>query len=421
MPSFKMEQRDSKLEISRTLQKDGKLLKSTTVQGDSIFDKNTRLPTYSEPLQSNRCAGKKPSSETKLHHFQNSSEKNYHNHKRETTQEINARKSSERSLIASERISGNNDTKSKKKSVLLTIGRDAFPGNSSCAIECEKGLDMSRIEHYESSSNKNVQQKKTSEVQEYSKRLSSKSNLSHKGLVENRKYVNRSCSEKLTCSDNHGIAGDRNSLARSQETESKRNALIKNNSYSPGCLSRERSETGGVHCRVPATKYESSKSLSIKDLARTKAKKMKECALMKAKDGKWRESRDLLKDVVEIYKAMEKFGPPYYNPIHLADTYYHLGIALNWMGETRDALDTLDESLRLRRLHGEDDVHVASVLSYIGMIKGNKGDYDGAIYNLRLARLIQRRSNGQDDATTSKLLEDYLRARKSLGNRALAA
>jgi len=92
------------------------------------------------------------------------------------------------------------------------------------------------------------------------------------------------------------------------------------------------------------------------------------------------------------------------------------------MEKTEDALEALNKSLDLRRKKlGDNHLDVASVLSYIGMIKGNKGDYECAIRILKLASFIQRNNQGYESATISQLLNDFSHAHDALGSRALAA
>jgi len=137
------------------------------------------------------------------------------------------------------------------------------------------------------------------------------------------------------------------------------------------------------------------------------AKMMKDIALMKASESRWKESHDLLQNVLQLQVKMKHLSPPSYNPFDIANTYYHLGIALNWMGKFNDALVALNESLTMHRRYGEDNMFVASVLFSIGLIKGNKGLYEDAIDNLKLSQIFYPYAQGHDDPMTYRLLKDF--------------
>jgi len=160
--------------------------------------------------------------------------------------------------------------------------------------------------------------------------------------------------------------------------------------------------------------YNSStcQTFSIFDLLHKDAKKMKEIALIKARDGKWNESFKLLQRAIRLHEGLKCIGPPYYNHLDVANTYYHFGVTLNWLCKSDLALEALNKSHDLiRKVLGDDHLDVASVLFCIGMIKGNNGDYQGAIDSLRLARSIQRRTQGYDDTTTSQSLINFIHLR----------
>jgi len=138
--------------------------------------------------------------------------------------------------------------------------------------------------------------------------------------------------------------------------------------------------------------------------------RMKELGLEKAKKANWEESHCVLKKVLQLQEAtLSRESPEVSHTIHC------IGVALNWLGHSEAALLQLDEALRLRqRVLGNDHLDVAATHYIIGSINGKTGNYEHAIYHLKLARDIEIKNLGGSLKPASQLIKDFELARTFL-------
>jgi len=109
-----------------------------------------------------------------------------------------------------------------------------------------------------------------------------------------------------------------------------------------------------------------------------KCKELKDIALLRGKEGKWKESYDILQYVLQIEEDVIRKNRQSVSPLDLATTFFHIGITLNWLGDLEGALNAFNESFILRKTFlGEDHKDVASAQFYISMIQeSSKGNVD---------------------------------------------
>jgi len=255
-----------------------------------------------------------------------------------------------------------------------------------------------------------------------------------KNIPEGRRaLLQKSISYKAPCHKSSATLPDRSSFCRSSsfkmnpkpyvDANHVRGTSISSDSFS---YRKERPSSFDTHSvmtksteNVTGTRAE--RLLDIEILYQ-ESQNFKRRALVKATEGQWKEVYNLLLNALHLESEMEEFQHNLYNPLDVAHTLYHLGVALNWLGRVELALDALYESLNLRRKKlGDDHLDVALTLVYIGRVEGGKGDYKSAISNLRSAQNIYHRAFGSYDAATSRLINGYQHALVKKNNRANAA
>merc|ERR1711923_197265 len=114
-----------------------------------------------------------------------------------------------------------------------------------------------------------------------------------------------------------------------------------------------------------------------------KTKELKEVALLRAKEGEWKESCDILQSVLQIEEDIIRSNShSIISPLDLANTFFHLGISFNWLGDPKSALNAFTESFILRKTFlGENHKDVVSAQYYISMIQGSKEIINGSAKN----------------------------------------
>merc|ERR1711862_184910 len=103
----------------------------------------------------------------------------------------------------------------------------------------------------------------------------------------------------------------------------------------------------------------------------------------------------------------------YQNPSHheifveIAESYFYIGILLDLLGQSQDAIINLIKALKIRQ-RKLDNNHMDIAWTYfnLGIIKGKIGNINSAISDLEACILIQRR-NAVSSSTTDALLKQY--------------
>lgn len=114
--------------------------------------------------------------------------------------------------------------------------------------------------------------------------------------------------------------------------------------------------------------------------------KMKGIALVKAEQGLWKETYDMLGKILESQISL--FG---FNNAEIANTLYYIGSTLNRLGQHEDALIELEKGLNILfpQRYTEKNMDLASIFYEIGMIYGKNNDIKAALYYLDLSKQVE--------------------------------
>ena len=138
--------------------------------------------------------------------------------------------------------------------------------------------------------------------------------------------------------------------------------------------------------------------------------KMIDIATSKAKEGLWEESYFILKSVLSYEEKSLGDDHP-----QVANTLYHMSVALQHLGDSEGALSCLQEGVKILfpRRHKVKNADLAALFYQCGVIKGKSRDYTGAIYYLDLSKQVEIHIFGQCSAKTNNLLLNYQNMRKT--------
>jgi len=136
---------------------------------------------------------------------------------------------------------------------------------------------------------------------------------------------------------------------------------------------------------------------------------LKRLAIQWGQIGQWEKSYDMLQEIMICENKMLDYNIGI-SPIDYAETLYHLGIALEWMGKNEAALDLLNKTLTIRRkMLGDHHLLVAATQCGIGVVKGIMGDYQGAITSLRISQEITENVFGCEDDSSCMIKRQKLK------------
>jgi len=142
----------------------------------------------------------------------------------------------------------------------------------------------------------------------------------------------------------------------------------------------------------------------------TIVREMKEIASSETKKGQPREAYKILKQVIRCERATLGRDNP-----QVANTLYHIGVALNFMGDSKGALLALQDGIRIlfpQRFKIEN-MDLAALFYQYAVIEGNRGDYHSALYHLDLAGQVESHLLGHCSEKIAKKVADYKYAQKS--------
>jgi len=136
-------------------------------------------------------------------------------------------------------------------------------------------------------------------------------------------------------------------------------------------------------------------------------KKMKQIANSKAEQRLWEESYFILKGVLRCERTSLGNNHP-----QVANTLYHIGLALNWLGDSENAISALEEGIQILfpRRYSERNVDLAAMYYQYGIVEGKRGDYTSALYHLDLAKQVEIHIFGNATEKIRKIIEDYKHA-----------
>jgi len=132
--------------------------------------------------------------------------------------------------------------------------------------------------------------------------------------------------------------------------------------------------------------------------------KMKQIALKKSDEGCWEESYNILQNVLEVQQV--SLGTM--NP-EVANTKYHIGHALKWMGKPKAALLWFESAHNILNLKNSSADKI-KILKEIAMIQGEMGELDIEIRILKRVQSMERLVFGGEDRSTSMILRELMRA-----------
>ena len=140
---------------------------------------------------------------------------------------------------------------------------------------------------------------------------------------------------------------------------------------------------------------------------------MKNIAFTKATQGFWQESYAILHKVCDCEKVSMGDHP------EVANTLYHMGVALHNLGKYEIALGYLDNGLRILypRRYFDKNLDLAAIYYQIGSIKAKIGNYKSAFANLDLCRQVEEHILGHVTRRTN-MKEEELKAFRRPSQRA---
>jgi len=128
------------------------------------------------------------------------------------------------------------------------------------------------------------------------------------------------------------------------------------------------------------------------DTSVSKAKQLKQIALTKAEESKWKESQDLLLKICEFERALQSCDKKNFS-LDLADFLHHLGVAQSQLGNIEAALKSFHESLMLHQQLKSDAFNAVPTILTIAKLNLN-GETEGTedeVYKLLTSQLAQHR------------------------------
>jgi hypothetical protein len=139
-------------------------------------------------------------------------------------------------------------------------------------------------------------------------------------------------------------------------------------------------------------------------------RKMKVIAANKAKQGLWEESYFTLRNVLRCEQASLGNEHP-----QVANTLYHMGVALYFLGDTVGALAALEDGIQILfpMRYREKNVDLAALFYQCGLIKGENNDDPAALYYLDLAKQVEIYIFGNVTEKTIRSISDYEYAKKA--------
>ena len=139
-------------------------------------------------------------------------------------------------------------------------------------------------------------------------------------------------------------------------------------------------------------------------------RKMKDVSSAKAKQGLWKESYSILKNILRCEKASLGDDHP-----QVANTLYHIGVAFNYLGDVDGALSSLQEGIHILfpKRYTDKNVDLAALFYQCGVVKGQNGNYSAALYHLHLAKQVEIHIFGNATEKTRKTIADYEYAKKA--------
>ena len=114
----------------------------------------------------------------------------------------------------------------------------------------------------------------------------------------------------------------------------------------------------------------------------TLIRELKEIAISRRRQGQYKDSYLILKNIINCERATLGHDHP-----QVANTLYHIGVAQNFMNNTDYALQALQEGIQILypKRFNIDNMDLAALFYQHGIIQGNNGDYESALYHLDLA------------------------------------
>ena len=137
------------------------------------------------------------------------------------------------------------------------------------------------------------------------------------------------------------------------------------------------------------------------DLESRILRKLKNNAIEKAKNGKWDDSYQVLRKVIKFQQVSSSTYI-----VDLANSRYHLGVALKWLNRNKEAMTQFKEVVRLL-YETKDNVDVAAAYFHMSLISGETGNYTQAIFYLELSQKVEVEIFGHVLNETSLLLWEF--------------
>jgi len=142
----------------------------------------------------------------------------------------------------------------------------------------------------------------------------------------------------------------------------------------------------------------------------TLTREMKAIAISKTKQGLYRDSYFILKHI----KYCERVSLGRDHP-QVANTLYHIGVALNFMGNPDQALNALEEGIQILfpKRFSIRNMDLAALYYQYAMIVGRQGDCISALYHLDLAGQVEKHLLGHCSEKTTAMIAKYKNAKRA--------
>ena len=138
-------------------------------------------------------------------------------------------------------------------------------------------------------------------------------------------------------------------------------------------------------------------------------RELKEIAISKTKQGLYRDSYVMLESIINCERATLSRDHP-----QVANTLYHIGVTLNFMGDSDRALRALGHGIQILypSRFNTDNMDLAALFYQYSVIEGKRGDYQSALYHLNLAGQVEKHLIGHCTEKVTKKTADYKHAQR---------